>query len=304
MPQQLQTGTITFEKNSRKKYQWLSAGILFAVLWASASTATKIGLTVAQPLVIAVVRFGVAALCMLALAHLVLRQRIPAGKEWKQLAIYGVLNVTIYLGCYVMAMQTVTAGIGALAVATNPLFISFMALFFFKQKVSPLFWVAMFICIAGVLCAAWPLFAEATVTASGLLILFVGMLAYSAAALYFSKQQWNGLHLLAINGWQTAIGGLLLLPFAVVFYKDSSNRFDANFWGAVLWLALPVSIVAVQLWLWLLRTNAARAGMWLFLCPPFGFAIARWLVHDKLSAYTAVGVLLVIMGLAVAQRSD
>ncbi|WP_132052618.1 DMT family transporter [Pseudocnuella soli] len=304
MTRQLQTGTVPLEKDGRKKYLWVAAGILFAVLWASASTATKIGLAVAQPLVIAVVRFGVAALCMLVLGHLVLRQRLPAGKEWKQLAIYGVLNVTIYLGCYVMAMQTVTAGIGALAVATNPLFISFMSVFIFKQKLSTLFVVAMCMCMAGVLCAAWPLFGEATVTAGGLAILFAGMLAYSAAALYFSKQQWNGLHLLAINGWQTAIGGALLLPFAMVFYNDNSNRFDATFWGSVLWLALPVSIVAVQLWLWLLRTNATRAGMWLFLCPLFGFAIARWLVHDRLSGYTAIGVLLVILGLAVAQRSD
>lgn len=304
MPRHLQTVTVKLEKDNRKKYGWVVAGILFAVLWASASTATKIGLAAAQPLVIAVVRFGLAALCMLVLAHAISRQRLPAGREWKQLSIYGLLNVTIYLGCYVMAMQTVTAGIGALAVATNPLFISFMSVFFFKQKLSPLFVVAMCMCIAGVLCAAWPLFGEATVTAGGLTVLFAGMLAYSAAALYFSKQQWNGLHLLTINGWQTAIGGALLLPFALLFYKEGINRFDATFWGAVLWLALPVSIGAVQLWLWLLRTNAHKAGMWLFLCPPFGFAIARWLVHDKLSIYTAVGVLLVVLGLAVAQRSD
>lgn len=75
-------------------------------------------------------------------------------------------------------------------------------------------------------------------------------------------------------------------------------------WGAVLWLALPVSIVAVQFWLWLLRANAAHAGMWQFLCPVFEFAIARWLVHDKLSASTVAGVLLVITGLGLAQKSD
>ena len=33
---------------ANKRYTWLIAGLLFAALWASASTATKIGLTAAQ----------------------------------------------------------------------------------------------------------------------------------------------------------------------------------------------------------------------------------------------------------------
>lgn len=104
--------------------KWLAAGILFAALWASASTATKIGLGAAQPLVIALVRFGIAAAIMLFVSHIISRHRLPAGTEWKQLIIYGLLNITIYLGFYVVAMQTVTAGIGSLAVATNPVFIT------------------------------------------------------------------------------------------------------------------------------------------------------------------------------------
>src|SRR5690242_20813627 len=106
-----------------KNLSWFIAGTLFAVLWASASTATKIGLTVAQPLVIAEVRFVLASFIMLFIAHFILKQRLPQGKEWKQLMIYGLLNISVYLGLYVVAMQNITAGIGALAVASNPVFI-------------------------------------------------------------------------------------------------------------------------------------------------------------------------------------
>ena len=107
-----------------KELTWFIAGTLFAVLWASASTATKIGLSVAQPLVIAEVRFVLAAFIMLFVTHFVLKHRLPVGKEWKQLMIYGFLNITVYLGLYVLAMQNITAGIGALAVASNPVFIT------------------------------------------------------------------------------------------------------------------------------------------------------------------------------------
>lgn len=283
------------------RIKWLVAGTLFAALWASAATATKIGLTVAQPLVIAIVRFGMASIIMLVIAHLIKRSRLPVKKEWKQIAVYGLLNITIYLGFYVVAMQTVSAGIGALAIATNPVFISFFSVFFLKKKLTGAVILAIIVCMAGVVCAAWPLFAEATVTTKGLLILLFSMLSYSVGAIYFSAKEWHGLSLFTINGWQTLLGGLFLLPFTLFFYKGDANHFDKTFWSSVSWLAIPVSIAAVQLWLWLLQTNAVRAGLWLFLCPLFGFVFAAWLTNDVISIYTVIGVILVVIGLLLSK---
>jgi len=287
--------------SSSKQINWLLTGTLFAALWASASTATKIGLTVAQPLVIAVVRFAMASAIMLFIAHFINKQRMPAGKEWKQLIIYGLLNITIYLGLYVVAMQKVTAGIGALAVATNPVFISFLSVFFLNRKITTPVILSIIICTAGVICAAWPLLAEATVTSKGLLVLLLSMLSYSVGAIYFSSKQWNGLSLFTINGWQTLLGGLFLLPFTLLFYKSQANNFDKTFWLSVGWLAIPVSIFAVQFWLWLPQVNPVRAGLWLFLCPLFGFIFAAWWMEDKISIYTITGVALVITGLLLSK---
>lgn len=291
------------EQHHPSKWAWFAAGILFAALWASASTATKIGLTVAQPLVIAEVRFGLASVMMLAFSHVILKERMPRKTEWKPLAIYGLLNISVYLGLYVVAMQAVTAGIGALAVASNPVFIGFLSVFFLKKRLSLPVVLSIIVCTAGVVCAAWPLLGTAAVSTKGLLILLASMLSYSAGAIYFSARAWNGLSLLAINGWQTALGGLFLLPVALFFYRSSANLFNQTFWLSVSWLAIPVSIVAVQLWLWLLQKNTVGAGLWLFLCPPFGFALAAWLVNDPLSIYTLTGILLVMGGLFLSKRS-
>jgi probable blue pigment (indigoidine) exporter len=286
-----------------KNLSWFIAGTLFAILWASASTATKIGLGVAQPLVIAEMRFALAAFIMLFIAHILLKQRLPVGREWRQLMIYGLLNVSIYLGLYVVAMQNITAGIGALAVASNPVFISFISVFFLKKKLHYSIVLSLIICTVGVVCASWPLLGDATVSVQGLIILFLSMLSYSVGAIYFSSKQWNGLSLLTINGWQTLLGGLFLLPLALFFYKGSANQFSSKFWLSVSWLAVPVSIFAVQLWLWLLQLNAVRAGLWLFLCPLFGFIIAAWFLKDSISIYTIVGVLLVVIGLLLSKMN-
>jgi len=282
----------------------VGAGLLFAVLWASASAATKIGLESAQPFMIAIARFGVAAVVMLLLAHLVLRKRLPAGKEWQQLSIYGLLNITIYLGLYVIAMQYVSAGLATLAIAVNPVFISLIAAVWFKQPVDRITFVSLALCMAGILVAAYPLLLDSYATPGGLALLLTSMLSYSAGALYFSQKKWNDLHILTINGWQTLLGGIFLLPFVIIFYEPDRNLYDGKWLGSVLWLALAVSITAVQLWLFLLKDNPVKAAFWLFLCPVFGFVIAALLMHEPVDGYTFVGVVFVIVGLYLVQRKQ
>ncbi|HXS55435.1 MAG TPA: EamA family transporter [Hanamia sp.] len=285
-----------------KQYKWIAAGVGFAFLWASAASATKIGLKVAQPLVIAQVRFAIGGIAMLFFAHVLGNQKLPSGRQWKQITIYGLLNITIYLGCYVIAMQQVTAGIGALSIATNPLFISFLSIFFLKKKLNMNVIIALLLGTAGVVCASWPLLKDASISTSGLLLLLFSMLSYSVGAIYFSAKSWTGLDLLVINGWQTLIGGLMLLPFTLMEYRPGHNQFNVTFWGSVLWLAIAVSVFAVQLWLWLLKTNTVKAGLWLFLCPAFGFALAAVTLGDHIGFYTVLGIAMVMIGLFLAER--
>ncbi len=255
-------------------------------------------------MLIAVVRFALAAVLMLAYAHLIKRYRLPKGREWLQIAVYGTLNIAVYLGLYVIAMQEVTAGIGALAVAVNPVIMSVMAVFLLGKKLESKIILSLFICLAGVFCTAWPLLGHAVVTTRGLTILLASMFSYSLAAIYFSSKKWDGLNLFTINGWQTLIGGLVLLPFLIAFYDPAKNNFNASFWLSVSWLAIPVSIGAVQLWLWLTRSDTIKAGLWLFLCPLFGFTIAALLVGERVGIYTIGGIILVLAGLFVSRQGN
>jgi drug/metabolite transporter (DMT)-like permease len=83
-------------------------------------------------------------------------------------------------------------------------------------------------------------------------------------------------------------------------HRDTNN-FDLSFWLSLAWLIIPVSIIAVQLWLRLLKDDAVRASLWLFLCPVFGFMYATFLLHEPFTIHTAVGALLVMAALYVGQ---
>jgi len=290
-------------KTSLQRFTYFTAGTIFSILWASASVAAKIGLRSGQPFVLFVVRFAIAAALMLFISHAIMRQPLPTGKRlWKQLIIYGLLNVGLYLGLFVLAMREVSAGLGTLFIATNPVFIVIISAVWGRQRIRAVTLVSFALCLAGLLLAAYPLLLDSYASLRGIGLLLLSMLTYSLGAIYFSRHEWGDLHILTINGWQTLFGGLSLLPFALWFFDASANRPDANFIGSILWLAGPVSIVAVLLWLYLLRDNPVNASAWLFLCPIIGFAIAALIVDEPLSWHTAVGVVLVLAGLLLVQR--
>jgi probable blue pigment (indigoidine) exporter len=277
-------------------------GLVFAMLWASASVATKLGLQSAQPLIIANTRFFIAGILILIGAHLFRKYRLPERDEWLPLLIYGSLNVTIYLGLYVLSMQELSAGVGSLSVAINPLMISILSGIWMKRAIKRNEWLGLILGILGVSIVVYPLLAMSYVTTKGLILMILSLLAYSVATVYYSSQTWR-LPTLAINGWQVLLGGICLLPFTFTLTDFTVNQYDARFWYSVAWLVF-VSIGAVQMWLYLLKIDTVKAALWLYLCPTFGFIYAKVLMDEPITAFTVAGTLLVIVGLYIGQKKE
>lgn len=279
-------------------------GLLFASLWASASVATKFGVAVVHPLLLANIRFFIAGIGLLVFASLFTKNfRLPRRNEWKQLMTFALLNTTIYLGAFVIAIKHINAGIGSLGVATNPLFIMVMSAFWLKRK---LFWyeiAGLALGLFGVVCASYPLLLHGGSSILGLVVLLAGMVSVSAATVYYARIKWR-LSNVVVNGWQVLLGGLMLLPFTLIFADFSSANFSLQFWASVLWLIGPVSVAALQLWFFLIKIDAVRASMWLYLCPVFGFFYAWLLLGEPITIFTYVGTALVIVGLYLGQHKQ
>lgn len=279
-------------------------GLLFAALWASASVATKFGVQSAHPLILANIRFLIAGSGMLLFAYKL--QRVsnawPTRTEWVRLTIFSLLNTTIYLGAFVLAIKQVSAGIGSLSTATNPLFIALLSALWLRRKPDWNEIGGLLLGLIGVGVATYPLLQNSYATLEGLLILLVGMISVSAATVYYARFEWR-LPNLVINGWQVFLGGLQLIPFTLLFADFSSSHYDTRFWASVLWLILPVSVAALQLWFYLVRQDPIRASLWLFLCPIFGFAYSYLLMDEPITLYTLAGTALVIVGLWLGRKA-
>jgi drug/metabolite transporter (DMT)-like permease len=279
-------------------------GVLFAMLWASASVATKFGILSAPPLVLANIRFFFAGILLLGYSYSLKKgtsYRLPTRTEWKHLTIFGALNTTVYLGLYVYSMKFAAAGIGSLATSTNPLLIVLFSSWLMGRRPAKEEILSIFISMVGIGIATYPLLEDSSTSLLGLLLLALSMISVSFASVYYARVKWELPNIL-INGWQVAIGGVLLLPLTLVFGDFSSVIIDKHLVFSILWLSIAVSVLGLICWFYLLKIDTVKASLYLFLCPLFGFIYAWWLMDEPITIYTIAGTLLVLVGLYLGQR--
>jgi probable blue pigment (indigoidine) exporter len=273
-------------------------GFSFAMLWATAGTANKFGLVYGQPLWMTNSRFLIAATLLLLFVHGIQRAKLPQTTEWKPLLIYGILNNTLYMSLFIYGLQKSSAGISTLALALNPLLINLLSSFWLKKGITKNIWIGIVFGMLGVATATYPLLIVGNVSAEGMLFLLASMISYSIGTIYFSNQTWT-IPKLTINAWQITFGAICMLPITFLFNNAKETIYNTQYCLSVAWLILPVTIIAVQLWLNLLSIDARKASFWLFTCPIFGFFYAYWLLHEPISIFTFIGTALVIVGLYI-----
>jgi probable blue pigment (indigoidine) exporter len=284
-----------------KHFKFLLWGLVFSIFWSSASVAAKIGVQSMEPLVLFQFRFLFAGFLLLVYSYFFENWRLPTRKEFVALLIFGVLNITLYLSLFVLAINEVAAGIGSLSTSMGPLLMTILSGLMLGTKTKAIHYLALFLGLCGVTVAVCPLLAHSFATPRGLAFLLGSMLSYSAGSIYFSQIKWT-LPRLAINGWQVCLGGLCMLPLTL-FLKEKPIVFTLQNSLSIAWLVVPVSILAVNIWLRLIRVDAIKASLFLFLCPIFGFLFSSLILHEPFTLHTLAGLGLVLVALFLGQKN-
>ena len=280
--------------------QFILLGVVFAIFWSSASVAAKIGIQSMEPLVLFQFRFFLAGILLLSYHAIFEKWQWPNSKEIMALSIFGFLNVTLYLTFFVLAISEVAAGIGSLSISIGPVLMAIIGGLILGKKIARRQVWGLIFGIIGVIVAVWPLLQNSFATIRGLVYLFLGMLSYSLASVYFSERKWQ-LSRYAINGWQVLLGGLFMLPMTI-YLKKMPIVFSTENLLSILWLTIPVSLLAVNIWLKLIKIDAIKAAFFLFLCPIFGFIFSSFILNEPFTWHTMLGLILVLIGLYLGQE--
>ena len=275
-------------------------GLLFAFLWASGPIAAKIGFKGSPPLTILDARFFLAATIMLTINYGIQRHNPrPKRSDWKHIVILALTNSTIYLGLCWLALLQISAGVLNLFIACNPFLVAIFSSLWLGRKVTSQEWLGMIVSAVGLVIATAPSLVGSHASISGVLMAIIAVVTYAFGSVYF---KWAKVELSGrlINGWQIAIGGLILFPFAAALNGPTLPTITPNLVVGLSWSVIAISICGIILWFYLLKKDPVRANMWMFLTPVFGYLQAALVLGEPIRVTDIIGTVFVLMGLVVS----
>jgi len=278
--------------------------LFYILLWSSAFIATKIGVTHSPPLSLLAARFLAAALLM-ALFALFLKLPRPQGwSAWGRLALFGLLNSGLYLGCNYEALRYLSAGMGSIISATNPLLLTLIAPFLLRERLTWWRVLGLFLGFGGVLFVMGTRLNShgGLDTPAGMLVSFLGTVCLVGATIFYKRYPPRE-HAFVVNAVQLGPAGTGLIIPALLFEHPQQVQLSPPLVWSFLYLVLVISIGASLLWFWLLkRGEATTVSSYYFLTPIAGLALAALLLNEPFGIRDAFGLVAVAIGIAIINR--
>ncbi|HYM47894.1 MAG TPA: EamA family transporter [Burkholderiaceae bacterium] len=272
--------------------------LAFVLLWSTGFIVAKYAVPHAPPLTFLLYRFASVIAILLPIIAVVQAPWPRTARIWLDVAIVGVLLQAIYLGGVWMAIALgMPAGIAALLVGAQPLLTALFA-FTVHERASRLQWVGLVVGFAGI---ALVLSDRLTLAGVGPLALAVNLLALAGitAGTLYQKKYVADVDLRTGSVIQFAASFLVLLPFAVAT-ESLVVDYTLEFWLALGWSVVALSLVAITLLLVMIRRGrATEVTSLLYLTPPTT-AVMAWLIFgERLGPLAWGGVFVTMAGVAL-----
>jgi drug/metabolite transporter (DMT)-like permease len=275
--------------------------LLLAVMWGLSIPVTKYGLQSVPPLTLTAMRFAIAVLllflCTIGKPTLTLRA-LPRA------AALGILGIGIGQVAQAFGIQGTTASVGTIISATIPVFVVVFAALRLGQRVTGRQQLGLLAAFAGIgLVALGRDQATGSVVSSGVVGAFWMLLSAVAIAFYYvrSVELTREYGTAAVAAWSTLFGFLALTPWCAWELSHSEVHLTAGVVAAAAYLGVAVSVAGLFLWLYILKTvSTPVAASVQYLQPVFGIAAAAVMFGDTLGLLFGAGVVLILIGLALA----
>ena len=282
--------------------------ILTMFFWGGTWVAARIVVQDVSPLAAACWRFLFASVSLLALViwH---RGGLPAisRRQLVQVVALAICGIYLYNICFLVGMQHMTAGRGALVVALNPIAVTIGAWWLLGEAMN--FNKAMGSAVALLGCLTVighgspfaPLAGEIGI-GEGLIL---GCAVLWAAYTLIGRSAMRHLSPLVATAYASVAGWLMLMVTTLAIEPDALvPHYSLRAWAAIGFLGLFGTTLGFT---WfnqaVKQIGAARASVFINLVPVAAVLQGAWLLGEQLSTSVLLGGLLVLSGVSLTQRS-
>ena len=228
-------------------------------------------------------------------------RKLPYDDWWWRILILGGLNIGLFQALLFVAAYRLPGGVAATVGAIQPLIVVFFSWTILSKKPSIL---AIGAAIAGFI-------------GVGLLVLSpaarldtIGIIAAIAGAGVMGLgtvlvKRWKPpVTLIVFTAWQLTVGGLMLLPIALITEGAFTQLTRTNLWGFI-YLGLIGTGLAYALWFRGIRKLSATAVSYLGLLSPVVATIIGYIfLRETLTPVQLVGIAIVIISIVVGQQTQ
>ncbi len=278
----------------------LTLYLLTVLIWGTTWIAIKLQLGVVAIPVSIFYRFALAALIMMA-ALALLRKLQKLDLRGHLLCLgQGLFLFCLNFLCFYAATQWIPSGLVSVVFSAATIWNAVNARLWFGTPIAPRVMLGGACGLAGLLLLFWPELASHAAEAGmlkGLGLALLGTLCFSTGNMLSAAQQRAGIRPLTGNAYSMTYGALILLAGTLAAGVPFAFDPSPTYVGALLFLAVPGSIVGFTAYLTLVgRMGPARAAYCTVLFPVVALTISTFVEGYRWTPQALAGLALVMLG--------
>ncbi|HVV63169.1 MAG TPA: DMT family transporter [Pseudolabrys sp.] len=274
----------------------------FVLLWSSAFAVGKVALADCPPLLFLAARFLAAGVLMMGLAAATGARWTLSKRDVLVFAALGVVSQAMFLGIGFIALKTVSSGLAALIISSNPIIAAIFAVFLLGERVTWRKVLGLLLGLGGVAFIVRGRLVLGTDQLGGVALAVLALLAFVGGTILFKLFAPNHGHWIG-NGIQSLTSGLALAPFAAGFESFNDVVPTWSLVAAFAYSVLFVSIFAYLLWFRILTVSGTTAASsYHFLIPPLGILFGWLLLGEHVDLTDMLGIIPVALGIFLVTR--
>ena len=287
-----------------------AAMLAIYVIWGTTYLAIRVVVDPDQgvaipPFAMVALRFAVAGLAMLGIVAIVARDALRSltRTQIRDQAIVGLALNVGGLGVTSFGEQTIPSGIAALVIALLPIWVAVIGRLVYGDAIAPLSVVGIVVGIVGVVILIAPNPGEQGLDPLGLACVLISPISWGGGSIWSQRRAATPAHPLVAVTLQMlagAIGGAIV---AALLGEWGSVQFDAlgsDVVAALLYLIVIGSLVAYNIYTWLLRVAPfGLVSTYAYVNPVVAVLAGSIILSEPISAQLVAGAAVVVAGVAI-----
>ncbi|MBI5538576.1 MAG: DMT family transporter [Bacteroidia bacterium] len=277
--------------------------VLSMIFWGFSFVGTKISLEALTPITLILARLIVSSIFLILLTKIFNILEPIKKPDFKWFILLTIFEPLCYFLGETFGLQFVSSTLGAVLIATIPLFVPWAAWILFREKVSILNLIGIMISIVGVVMIIFErdLSFNASPLGIGLLMIAVfSAVGYTMVIRHIS----NSYSPITIITWQNLMGIVSFLPlfFIFDFHTFHLSAFTSKIIYTILFLGVFPSSLSYAFFTYAIKElGVNRASIFTNLIPVLTAIFAYFLMDEELPGIKIAGITVVVFALTISQ---